>query len=138
LTLTFVKWQPDSGPTIIDDRFGWLSQAEARQLQGLGLSGRLIVVGHSIDQGIGLRSRLLIVMHRQVEAPVRLPLPIYGNIVYIQEQDGWRIIPPTRLRKYALRIEPYPTSEADYTDVRVERRLGVGGGTAFNWSRDYP
>ena len=138
-TFTFVKWQPGPSPTIIDDEHNWLSPQEVARLKALNLGGRLKTEGLSIDQGIGLRSYVVIVMQHQVKEPVRLPLTTSRYTIYLQDQNGWHLLPPQpRPGRYAIRLEPWMTSAGDLTGIWVETPSGTGGSTAFNWSPEAP
>jgi hypothetical protein len=145
--VVFVQWQRGSEPLSVQEytllgpseAFG-LTDSETELLRGQGLSGRLAVVG---KYGSGLdnaafNARVVVVMHKQVKAPIDLPLPKGTSAIHIQFDDGWRTLPAgVPIAKGNIRLEP-SAETPQHTLCHVVSPTGTSGTTGFVWQDPAP
>ena len=104
LQLYFVKWTPAEGE-VREQPIGkpvpsahYLTDLEIEELRAAGLTGILQTCGHT-----GLEypppppetRRFVIVMARPSSETIDLPKPAFVDILYLQTDQGWKVIPPS-------------------------------------------
>jgi hypothetical protein len=137
-----VKWKPSLEPLTVQDSSSLnvpnnfrLSNEDVANLKSLGLTGQIAYAGSSGFVGRGKPTRVLIVMQRQLKEPVELKQPNGVDIIYIQNEDGWKMYPsnaPTLERTIRLWAdEQDPTWATLYSIERADTTRQDG--TLFTW-----
>lgn len=113
-----------------------VSEDNLSQLKSLGFTGQLTYAGGSGVVGRGNKhARAIIIMQHQLKEPIDLHQPDGVEVIYIQTNDGWKMIPsdaPTLQRVIHLEADKRDPTWA--TLYSVERADGSRqGGTLFTW-----
>ncbi|MGI8493842.1 MAG: hypothetical protein ACR2L1_00835 [Pyrinomonadaceae bacterium] len=142
LEVVSVKWKPgleslavqDSSNLNISNTFR-LSKEDVANLKSTGITGQIDYAGSSGFVGRGKPVKVLIVMQYQLKEPVELRQPKGVNVIYIQNNDGWKMYPPNApTSERTIRLfadEKDPTWATRYSIERVDKTLQ--GGTLFTW-----
>lgn len=136
--MVWIKWRPGSEALVLDSRLqNYLTEDEQARLLAMNLGGRLEWQRTAL-RGRGPSSRMVIVMQHQLDEPVELPLPAERGVIYIQEQEGWRMDPsdaPTVRKTLRLEIDPgFPNT----TLAVLKEPGGTSGFTAMSWGGPPP
>jgi hypothetical protein len=116
-----------------------LSNEDVVNLKSLGLTGQVSYAGSSGVVGLGKQTseskRILIVMQSQLKEPVELKQPNGGNVIYIQNDDGWKMYPSdTPTLERTIRLWADEKDPAWATLYSIELANGTRqGGTLFTW-----
>jgi hypothetical protein len=135
LEVVWAKRIPGPSVLTIDDyNRNTFTQSELKALRAKGVTGRLTVSGISVHGEGGKNTRALIIMEKQLAKEVDLAQPDGTNIVYLQQDDKWEMLPsdaPTLKRKIHLEVS---TSNRNETSYWAELAMGGRqGGIAFVW-----
>lgn len=141
LEVVSLKWRPGAEPLAFEDTEGGpifdkprLTRDAMTILNSLALRGHLAFTGRAI-YGSGNPARVIIVMQRQVKEPVELLQPDGVTVIYVQDEDGWKMYPsdaPTLQR--TIRVWPDENDPTWETRYLVENSDGSRqGGTLFTW-----
>lgn len=143
VTVTLVHWDPGTSPTIVSDPHEILNEEEKRTLHGLGLGGELRAFSQSTRGGLTgedlPNARVVIVMQHQIDGAVELQQPYGENLIYIQNDDGWEVIPKnTRWLRRMIRLEPNLDKGKNSTVLWLELPNGLERVGGFDWSARLP
>jgi hypothetical protein len=138
LEVVFVKWKPSfqalSSRQLIPEYDKYrLTDSEMFELESVGLTGELTVVG-AAKHGSGKHSCAVIIMQHQITDAVELLQPDRAEVIYLQDGNEWKMYPPDAptLRR-VIRLEVAPISPRN-TQCLVELSYGARqGGLAFSW-----
>jgi hypothetical protein len=137
--VTFIEWQPDSPFSEIEDPRNLLDQAGEQWIQALALNGKLLPRSqHSRGDEPGVH--MIVILQSHMVGLVDLPIPEMGSVVYVVEEEGWRMMPEEApLSERYLRLEMPGSSGSDYVGFRIQHADGSeSGGSAFGWSAPGP
>ena len=135
VTLHCVVWRPGNEPTLIEDKFGILTEEETRRLRALRLGGTLFVTASTTSGKVGSPpSANILIIQRQVTQETVLPVAWSAKtLILIQRPDGWERDPAQgrTLQNAAFVVR----AEDHHTIVRVEMRIGSTQMCGFTWTR---
>jgi len=139
-----VKWKFSLEPLTVQDSSNLsnnfrLSNEDISSLKSLGLTGQIAYAGSSgvvgVDNSKDKPARVLIVMHHQLKESVELKQPDGVDVIYIQNENGWKMYPsnaPTLERTIHLSVdEKDPNWATRYSIEHPDKTLQ--GGTLFTW-----
>lgn len=126
-----VRLLPGPGPVQDNEKTTGLTKEELELLTAAGLTGTL---EHGIEQTVGTgppHARVVVVVRGCIAEPAELRLPDAANVVYVQEKEGWKLLPPDApTLRATLRL---PAQEEDSGSISYQLpALGASG--SFGWN----
>lgn len=125
LTVRFLNWTPSDEPLTIEtirvegiSGLGDLSDAEVALLRTAQPTGRLLVLWGSSRHGRGPAASALILLRRPLEKRVSIQQPDRTTAIYLQEDEGFAIYPPTA-KTLGREITLSPQQDGIWCSVRI-------------------
>jgi hypothetical protein len=75
------------------DGSGCPTPAEMAALQASGVTGILKPTGEGVRHRMGPKARALIILDHRITSEVRLKQPRHTNVIYMQRETGWLLLP---------------------------------------------